>query len=205
MLYVGRAAVCVDIVTVGRIVHHMGFCTEGVKNAFSNLPCCTVGDIQTDFDVFEAVFAHGNQVADVAVAAFNVVDCSADVLSFGNGDLKLAVDVVFYLEQGFFRHLFAVAVEQLDAIVIKRVVGCGNHDTAVEIVDARNIGNGGGGGNVHDIRVRAACHQARTQGIFEHIGGAAGVLADQNLCFFVHVGAVVPTQKASDLDSVFEC
>ena len=57
---------------------------------------------------------------------------------------------------------------------------------------------------MHDVGVSAACHQAGAERVLKHIGRTAGVLADNDLCFFAHVGAEIPTEKTSDFYRVLK-
>ena len=89
------------------------------------------------------------------VAACHIVHGAADVLPVGKGqlrpilikDMELAVDVVLHQQQGLLGHLFAVAVDQLDAVVVERVMAGGDHNAAVKIIHAGNVGHAGGGGD----------------------------------------------------------
>ena len=205
VLDVGGSAVGVDVVAIGRIIHHEGLGAQGFEDTLGNLPCRAVGYVQTDLDSLEAVFAHADQVTDVTVPAVHIVHSSADVTAAGDGDINLAVDEFLDFKNRFFVHLLAAAVEQLDAIVIIGIVGRGDHDTAVEIIHPGDVSNRRCGGHVHDICVRAAGHEAGAEGIFEHIAGTAGVLADDDVGFFPFSGAIVPAQKAADFDRVIIC
>ena len=122
----------------------------------------------------------------------------------GNGNLHQTVDVLLHLQDGLLIHLLAVAVEQLDAVVVEGVVGGGDHNTAVKVIHPGDVGHGGGGGDMHDVGICAAGHQAGTQGVLKHIGGSSGILADDHLCLFIQSRAVVPAQKTADFHSVLK-
>ena len=92
----------------------------------------------------------------------------------------------------------------------------GDHDAAVEVVHPGDVGHGGRGGDVEHIGVRAGGHQAGYQGIFEHIGAAAGVLADDDaggallhraalLCGPGPFFCIIPAEKTADLIGVVCC
>ncbi len=98
---------------------------------------------------FEGVDAQADQVAHVAVAARHIVHGAADMLPVGKGqlrpvlikDMEFAVNVVLHQQQSFLRHFFAVAIDQLDAVVVVGVMAGGNHDAAVKIIHPGNVGN----------------------------------------------------------------
>ena len=202
MLDMGTAAVRVDVIAVRLGVDDIGLGAERVEHGLCDLPGGAVGTVETDLDVLEAVFRHRDQMTDIAVASGDIVDRTADSFALGNRDLQLAVDIVLDLEDGLLVHLFPVAVEQLDTVVIVRIVGCGDHDAAVEIVHTRDIRDRGRGRYMHDIGVGARGHQTRAERVFKHIGRAAGILADDDLCLFVQPGAIVPSEETADLDGM---
>ena len=120
----------VDVQAVGLVVDDIGVCTESIKNALGNVPAGTVGAVQTDLDTLEGVDPQRDQVSHVAVASADVVNRAADVVTAGKRQLgpilvknvQFAVDVVLDQQMRFLVHLLAVAVDELNAIVIVGVV-----------------------------------------------------------------------------------
>ena len=204
VLDVSGAAVRVDVVPVRVVVHDEGLCAESVKDRFGDGPCRAVRDVEADLDVLEAVLRQRDEVADVAVAAGDVVDRTSDGVALCDGDFGLAVDVVFDEQQGLFVHLLAVAVDDLDAVVVVRVVGRGDHDAAVELVDTGDVRDRRSRGDMHDVCVGTGGHEARAERVLEHVARTAGVLTDDDFRFFAFAGAVVPAEETADLDGVFK-
>ena len=119
----------------------------------------------------------------------------------------MTVQVGFHQLDDAFVHLFTEAVDELDAVVVVGVVAGGDHDAAVKPVGTGHIGHGGGGGHVEQVGIRPGGNQSAHQGVFKHVAGAAGVLADDNPGRIVTAGpalqlAVVPAQKTAHLISV---
>ena len=195
-------AVRIDVVAVGGIVHDESLGAQGLENALGDLPGSAVGHIQTHLDALEAVFAHADQVTDVAVPAAGVVHGAADLAPVCHGDIDLAVDEFLDLQDRFLIHFLTVPVQQLDAVVVVGVVRSGDHDAAVEIIHPCDVGHRRCGGNVHDIGVRAAGHEAGAQRIFKHIAGTPGILADDDPRLLASLCAVIPAQEAADQDGV---
>ena len=187
-LDVGGAGVFVDVQAVGLGVDDVGGGAQRVKHRLGDVPAGAVGAVQADLHAPEAVHAKRDQVADIPVAAGDIIHRAADLVLAGKGQLRpflaehlqLAVQVSFHEGDGLLVHLLALAVDQLDAVVIVGVVGCRDHDAAVKAVHPRDVGHAGGGGDVQKIRVRAGSHQAAHQAVLEHIGRAPGVLADDD-------------------------
>ncbi len=200
----GRAAVRVDVVPVRVVVHDEGLCAEGVEDSLGDRPCGAVRDVEADLDILEAVLRQRDEVADVAVAAGDIVDGAADGVFLRHGHFALAVDVVFDEKQSFLVHLLAVAVDDLDAVVVVGVVGRGDHDTAVELVHTGDVRDRGSRGDMHDVSVGAGGHEARAQRILEHVARTSRILTDDDFRLLPFAGAVVPAEVLADLDGVFE-
>ena len=190
---VGRASVIIDIRTVGLCIDDIGICTQRIKHRLSDIPGTAVGAVQTNLDALERVDTQRDQIAHVAVAAGHIVHSAANVLPVSEGQLRpilvehmqLAVNVILDKQQGLFRHLLAVAVDQLDAVVIVRIVAGGDHDTAIKVIHTGDISHRRRGSDVQQIGVCTRGGQACDQTILEHIRAAAGVLADYNACRLV--------------------
>ena len=60
-----------------------------------------------------------------------------------------------------------------------------DHDAAIEVIHSGDVCNTWRSSDVQQISVRTGSGQACNQTIFEHIGAAAGVLADYNACRLV--------------------
>ena len=214
-LNMGRASIVVDIQAVGLVVDNIGICTQSIENALSDIPACTVGAVQTDLDPLEGIDAQRDQIAHITVAACHIVHRTADVLAMGKGQLrpflikhmKLAVDVVLHQQQRLFGHFLAVAVDQLDTIIVVGVVAGRDHDAAIEIVHAGNVSHRRRSSDVQQVGVCAGSGQASDKTIFKHIGAAAGVLADNNtgrlavaVALAEHI--IIPAKEAANLVGV---
>ncbi len=72
----------------------------------------------------------------------------------------------------------------------------GDHDAALKALGPDHVGDGGGGGDVEQIRVRPGGHQSAHQAVLKHIAAAAGVLADDD------AGGAVAAAAAAELGVV---
>ena len=211
-LNVGGAGVQVDIQAVGLVVDDVGVCTESIKNALGNVPAGTIGAVQADLDPLEGVNPQRDQVSHVAVASADVVDGAADMVTAGKRqfgpilvkDVQLAVEVILDEQQRFLVHFFAVAVDELDAVVIIGVVAGGDHDATVKVIHAGNICDAGRGGDMQQVGVRAGSRQACDEAVLKHVGAAAGIFADDDarrggLAVALAQHTVIPTEEAANL------
>jgi hypothetical protein len=89
------------------------------------------------------------------------------------------VDGVFDLLLDGVRQLGAVLGEELDAVVLERVVRGGNDDAGRQAQRARQVGDRGRRHRAGQHDVDAGGGKAGFQGRFEHVAGNARVLADQ--------------------------
>ena len=79
-----------------------------------------------------------------------------------------------------------------------------DHNAAVKIIHAGNVGHAGGGGDVEQVGICAGSGQARHQAVLEHIAGTAGVLANDDtgrlvIAVALTQGVIVPAQKTTNL------
>ena len=117
-----------------------------------------------------------DEIPYIAVAAFDKVDGLSDVLTYGIGrNSGLTVKKLLYTGNGLVIHLFALVIQELDAVVVERVMACRNHDSAIESVVFRHECHRRCGGNVQQVGVSTGRSDAGCKGIFQHIGGAAGL------------------------------
>ena len=135
-LNVGRTSIVIDIRAVRLVVDNVGNARQRIEYRLGDVPGTAVGTVQTNLDTLERVDSEADQIAHVAVAACHIVHGAADVLAVGKGDLRpvlvknveLAVDVVLYQQQDFLGHFLAIAVDQLDAVIVVGIMAGRNHD-----------------------------------------------------------------------------
>ncbi len=211
-LDMGGARVGIDIVAIGVSVNEVGFGPQGVKYGFGNIPGGTVGAVQAHLHALEGIHPQGDQVAHISVPACHMVHSPADHVPFRQGQLlpapaegfQVAVQVGFHQGDDAFVHFFAVAIDQLNAVVIVGIMAGGNHNAAVKTLRPDNIGHRRRGGNVQQVGVRAGGYQAAHQAVLKHIATAPGVLADDDPGRLVGTAAagklgIIPAQETTHL------
>ena len=82
--------------------------------------------------------------------------------------IQLSIEIILNQIDGFLIHLLSVPVDEFDAIVVVGIMACGNHDTAVKLIHACDIGHGRSGGDVKQvcIRTRAMIDSSRVQNYY---------------------------------------
>ena len=215
-LNVGRACVVVDVRAIRLIIDDVGVSTQSIENALSDIPAGTIGAVQADLDTFEGIDTQRDQITHVTVASGHIIHSAADMLTMSERQLRpvlvkymeLAIDVVLYQQQRFFRHLLAVAVDQFDAVV--GVVAGGDHNAAVKVIHTGNVGHGRSGGDMEQISICTGSSQTSHQTIFKHIGAATRILTDDDTGrLFISVALtesiIIPAEETPHLVGVVGC
>ena len=94
--------------------------------------------------------------------------------------MELSVDIILHQQQGLLWHLLAVAVDQLDAVIIVGIVAGRDHDATVKVIHTSNISHAGRSRNMQQIGICTRSSQPSDQAVLKHIGATAGILADDN-------------------------
>jgi hypothetical protein len=217
-LNMSRASVQVDVQTVGLVVDDIGVCAQRIEHALGNVPAGTIGTIQTDLDSLERVDTQRDQVAHIAIAACYIVHSAADMLTTGKGQfrpvliehMEFAVDVIFHQQQRFFRHLLTIAVNQLNAVVVIRIVAGRNHNATVEIIYTSDVSYRRSGGDMEQISICSRGRHTCNQTVLEHIGAAASILADDDTSRIVVTisltqSIIIPAEEATHFISMVCC
>ena len=125
-------------------------------------------------------------------------------------DMELSVNVVLYQQQDFLGHLLAVAVNQLNAVIIVGIVAGGDHNATVEVIYTSDVRHRRGRGDMEQIGIRTRSSQPSDKAVLKHIGAAASVFANDNAS---RVGitiaftqcVIIPAQEAANLIGVIRC
>ena len=119
----GGTAGRIDIRPVRIVIDYIGLRTKCVKDTLCNGKCASVGTVQADLHIFKRTGSYRNQVSDVTVSSGRIVDRTSDPVSCCQRNLFcLTIDIGFDLVFHFCFHLISLAVDQLDTVVIERVV-----------------------------------------------------------------------------------
>ena len=124
--------------------------------------------------------------------------------------MEFAVNIVLHQQQDLLGHFFTVAVDQLNAVIVIRIMTGRNHDTAVKVIHTSDVSYRRRGSNVEQINICTGSSQTCNQTIFKHIGAAASVLANDNasrvgITIALTQSIVIPTQKATHFIGMVCC
>ena len=198
-LHMRGATVHIDVKSVGRGIDHAHVGAQRVKHRLGHRGRRTVGAVDVDLDALQRKVRARDERGNIAVATLHVVHCGADVVARGQRHLALAIDIVLDELQHVLVHLKAVAVDELNAVIAKRVVARADHDAAIETALHGLMRHARRGDHVQHICVRTARDQATHQRRLEHVARATRVLAHDHACLALAVGTVIPTHKTADL------
>ena len=176
----GGAAAVVDVDPVGIGVDHVGVqIGEAVEQPGRRGGGGAVGAVHQDVQSRQVGADGGHQVVDVVLALLLVgVDHPADVPAGFQGYRHIVEDDVLDAVLQLVGQLEAPAVEDLDAVVLKGVVGRGDHHPRIAAGVHRHPGHRRGGDHAQVEHVGPGGAQPGDQRPLQQIGGDAGVLAD---------------------------
>ena len=150
----GGTAVFVDIGSVRLVVNDIGLRTQCIENALRNSGCTSVGTVKSDSHGLERSGRQGNKITDITVSSCCKIYSSSDVLSGSKWNLLgPAIDVILNLLLNLCFQFVATAIDDLNSIVIERIVAGGNHNTAVEALGTYYIGYARRGGYMQKVYI----------------------------------------------------
>lgn len=200
------------------VIDDVGIGTQRIEHRLGNVPAGAISAIQTDLDTLERVDAQRDQVAHVAVASSYIVHRTADVLTMGKGqlrsvlikDMELAVDVVLHQQQSLLGHLLAVAVDELDAVIVIRIVAGGDHNATVKVIHTGDIDHRRRGSDVQQVGVCAGSSQTSHETVLKHIRTAASILANDDtgrvgVTVTLSESIIIPAQESTNLIGMVRC
>ena len=187
----GRADLEIDVepVRLDADLDHLG--PELPQRLGRDLVSRAIGAIDDHAQALERHFAGERPLGVFDVAGLDVVDAlgAAEVGSVGELRRDVAVHQRFDPRLDLVGKLIAVRPEQLDAVVLIRVVGGGDHHAQVAAHRARQHRHRRRRNRPQQQDVGADRSEARDQRIFDHVAREPGVLADH------HPMAVVAAAK----------
>ena len=178
---VGGAALVVDVHPVGVGVDHVGAqLGEAVKQPGGGGGGRTVGAVHQDAQPTQGGVDGPLQVVDIVLRGLGGhIAHLADVPVGLAGHIVVAEeDDVLDLLLQLVRELKALAVEDLDAVMLEGVVAGGDDDAGVRPLVHRHPGHAGGGQGAQVQHVGPGGTKARNEGALQQVAGDAGVLAD---------------------------
>ncbi len=127
-------------------------------------------------------FLRQRALGELDVALLRALDArgAADAVGGGQQLARVGVDQLLDLALGLVGELVAVGIEQLDAVVVERVVRGRDHHAEIGAQRARQHGDGGRRHRAEQEHVHADGGEARHQRRLEHVAGQARVLADHD-------------------------
>ena len=176
----GGADARIDVEAVGRVADRRHFGAEFVKDGGRDVVGRPVGAVDENLESLEVGVPRDARLAEFDVAPRGVVETTG-LAEFGGSDAGEApVHFLFHLEFHLVGEFRARAAEELDPVVVIRIVARRNHHARVEPQGPREIGDGGGRNRTAEKHVDARARKARFERGLQHVARNAGVLADQN-------------------------
>ena len=122
------------------------------------------------------------QLGEFDVAVLHAVDAlgAAEIVAGGEAVGEIGIEQRLDLLLDLVAELEAVGPEQLDAVVVVRIVRGRDHDAEIGAHRARQHADRRRRDRAGEQHVHADRGEARDQRVLDHVAGEAGVLADQH-------------------------
>ncbi len=178
----GRAAFLVDVeaVRLDADGDHVGAqFPQRLRHHLVGRAMCAIDD---DAQAFEAERARQRPLGEFDVAVIRTVDAAgaADAGAVGELARKVLIEQLLDPHLDVVRELVAVGSEQLDAVVVERIVRGRDHHAEIGAHRARQHRNGRRRHRTEQQHVHADRGEARLQRRLDHVAGQPRILADHD-------------------------
>ena len=185
----GRAAFLVDVEAVGLDAEADDLGAELPQRFGRDLVGGAVGAIDHDAQAVERQVARQRALGEFDVAVLHAVDAlgASEIGRLGEPLAEIGIDQRLDAEFDLVGQLVAVRAEQLDAVVVVRVVRGRDHHAEIGAHRARQHGDRRRRHRAGQQHVHADRGEARHQRGLDHVAGQPRVLADQHAVAVVAV------------------
>ena len=198
------AAVCINVRSIRLTVDDIGFRTKCIIYTFCNCKCTSIWAVQADSLILKRTCSKSNEIANISVSTCRIINSTANIFFFCKRKLTdFAVYILFNLFLYLCLHLVAFSVDNLNSIVIVRIMACWNHDSTVKVLCSCHIGYAGRCRYVKKVRICTRSGQSCSKGIFEHIAASSCIFSDNNLCLMLL--SIIPSKISSYFKCMFNC
>src|SRR5699024_4732296 len=200
----GGTACGINVCSIRIVIDHIGLCTKSIEDTLRNSKGTSVCTVQSDLHIFKGSCRYGNQVSDVTVTSCRIINGSPDIIPCSKRKLRnLSVNVGFDLVLHLCLHLVSFSVDNLDSVIIKWIVACGDHDTTVKIFSTCHVRNTWRRRYMKQVAVRSGSCQSCGKRVLKHVTASSRIFSDHDagLVFL----PVVPSKISSHLERMLYC
>ena len=183
-------AVVVDVHAVGQSMDNLDLGAQFTQNLGHHLISGTIGAIEHNLHAVKTFRAGADDEFDVLIEQIRAVFDMTDFLTRRTSQIV----VIFELMHDFFEFIFhsirqfvAVTAEELNPVVMERIVGCRNHDTSLSLMTASQISNCRRRNDTSQHSAATCRADTGCQGCFKHFTGQTRVTANENQRLFLAV------------------
>ena len=179
---VGRPAFLVDVETVRLVVDGNDLGAQFPQCERSHLVSCPVRAIDDDAQTGQGHRAGHRALGEFDVAVMDAIDafCPAKRILIGQRHVNLTVQHALDGCFDLIRELVAIRTEQLDPVVVVRIVRRRDHDAKIGAQRARKHGNRWRRYGAKQKHVHARGTEAGDQRVFDHIARQPCILAEHD-------------------------
>jgi len=181
LLRMRRTASVVDVQPVGFRPDGHDFGAQPPKYVGSHFIRCSVGAVHHDFQTGKIRVGRRRQIIHIAKLGIVIGAHRPESRAFRTRQLVgVHVHQPLNFQFGLVGQFEPVAAEKFDAVVLHRIMRCGDHDAGVRTHDTRQIGDARRRHHAEPDDVGADRQKSRRQGGFQHIAGYSRILSDQH-------------------------
>ncbi len=195
---IGRAAILVDVEAVGIDADRDHLGAELPQRAGRDLVGGAVGAVEDDAEILEGDAARQRALGEFDVAVLHAVDAAGAAEILGVGELlrNVGIEQRLDLELDLVAELEAVRPEDLDAVVVERIVRGGDHDAEVGAHRVRQHGDARRRNRAGQEHVHTDRGEAGDQRVLDHVAGQPRVLADEDAMAMLAIAENEPGRLA---------
>ena len=177
---VGAAHALVDVQPVRIGTNGVHPRTQFTQHQRAHLVGGAVGAVHGHVHAVEIEAARQRVLAGLQVPAHRIAGAHGLAQPLGLDRAEWLFKRGFNSQLGGVIQLLTLMGEELDAVVVVRIVRCRNDDAAIGTQRAREVGHCRSRHGAHQLHVHPGRHQPGFKRRFEHVVGNAGVLADHH-------------------------
>ena len=203
-----RSAAVIDVHSARECMDHLYIGAEAAQHLRHRLVGGTVRTVEHDLHAVEALCTGAHHIVDVLIEKIIAILHNPDVLARGTRRVVIrleAADELFEFILHSVRQFVAVAAEELDAVVGKRIVRGRDHDACHRLVRAREIGDRRRRNHARQQSSAARRADARRQRRLEHLARDACIAPDQNTRAHIRTRSEIERRRTSKMVCQLRC
>ena len=213
-----RSCIIINIGSIRFCIDNISLCSQSIKYGFCEVPWTSVRTVKSDFHSLERIKSQWDQITDITISSWYIVYRTSNLRCMCKRNLfiifpkyfQLAIQILFNLINDIFLHFFTLIINQLDSVIIIRIMACRDHNTTIKPIGSCHISYRRCRRNMKQVSIRSRSYQTANQCIFKHIAWTSCIFSDHNTSWCIITVttlyfSVIPSKKSSDLICMICC